>query len=616
MAKNLKPALFLHIQKTAGTAIIELAKFAYGSRNVISHGDYLRGVQYSPSAGNVQVDERVLQQFHNIPFLSGHFGYGFAKPYMADRYSFAFLRNPVERVLSFYDYCKKQDPNVYAINRLCQQVPLDELLRMGLVDPAVKSYIWNNQVWQLACGFGNLENRGLSSFEGNELLELALEHLDTFSYVGFAETFEGDRKRIAHDLGIDLPNKKFFSNTNPERSSFDALPRATKHLLLELTELDRVLYEKAWAKKAAPATGVVVQRMEEDMTSMPATVSDPVNLARNDYLELMQACLTGRVYRDVARAPFGVNAFDSHCRERGLDWPSHAETMIGDTRLANLRTLTEALIADHVPGDLIETGVWRGGACIMMRAVLYAHNVTDRCVWVADSFEGLPRANERQYPADTGSEFHKYEELAVSLEEVKENFRAYDLLDGQVKFLKGWFKDTLPSAPIGQLALMRLDGDMYESTMDALTALYPHLSHRGYVIIDDYHVVPACKAAVTDYCDQHGIKPEIIEIDGVGGYWKKSDGAEREEEFIRTNAAAVPQESQSRQLSQAIARLNRMVMTRLNQSLVERDAQIGRLQQALADRDAEMAALHLSFTWKMEKRMRAVAKSVLALLGR
>jgi hypothetical protein len=123
MAKNLKPALFLHIQKTAGTAIIELARFAYGARNVISHGDYLRGVQYSPTAGNVQVNERVLQEFHNIQFLSGHFGYGFAKHYMADRYSFAFLRNPVERVLSFYFYCKKQDPNVYAITDCASRFP-------------------------------------------------------------------------------------------------------------------------------------------------------------------------------------------------------------------------------------------------------------------------------------------------------------------------------------------------------------------------------------------------------------------------------------------------------------------------------------------------------------
>ena len=88
--------------------------------------------------------------------------------------------------------------------------------------------------------------------------------------------------------------------------------------------------------------------------------------------------------------------------------------MIGEKRMANLRTLIESVIADNVPGDFIETGVWRGGACIFMRAILYAHNIGDRCVWVADSFEGLPPPDELKYPLDTGSVFHTYEPLAVT----------------------------------------------------------------------------------------------------------------------------------------------------------------------------------------------------------
>lgn len=117
---------------------------------------------------------------------------------------------------------------------------------------------------------------------------------------------------------------------------------------------------------------------------------DKLMRVRNEYLDLMQAFLTGSIYRDFAQAPFGSNLFDSHRREHGLDWPSTAETMIGVKRLANLRALTESVIADNVPGDLIETGVWRGGACIFMRAILYANSVSDKSVWVADLFEGLP----------------------------------------------------------------------------------------------------------------------------------------------------------------------------------------------------------------------------------
>jgi len=322
---------------------------------------------------------------------------------------------------------------------------------------------------------------------------------------------------------------------------------------------------------------------------------DELQRIRHIYLELMQSSLTGNIYRDESRAPFGSNTFNPQLREHGLDWPSHAQTMIGIKRLANLRALTESVIADNVPGDLIETGVWRGGACILMRAVLWAHNISDRCVWVADSFEGLPPADESRYPADAGSSFHKYEELVVSIEQVQENFRAYDLLDEQVKFIKGWFKDTLPNAPIGQLALLRLDGDMYESTMDALTNLYPKLSPNGYAIIDDYHVVPACKAAVNDYCAANGLQPEIKEIDGVGVYWRKSgerEPVEHPAEIMRANGLMDSRDVQTARLNWAVIELSQNVISGLNQSLAERDAQIIRLNQSVKERDVQIARLN------------------------
>src|SRR5574337_1375816 len=183
MARKLRPTVFLQIKKKAGTTIIELARSAYGIHNVMSHDDYLKGMNYFPSRGEVKVDEKVLHDFNGIPFLSGHFGYGFAKRYMPGRYSFTFLRDPIERVLSFYYFCKGSDPKEFALYKLSQQVTLDEFLQMGLVDPEIKTFIWNNQVWQLACGFGVVDSRPLSAFEGIELLELASKHLDEFSYV-------------------------------------------------------------------------------------------------------------------------------------------------------------------------------------------------------------------------------------------------------------------------------------------------------------------------------------------------------------------------------------------------------------------------------------------------
>ena len=142
-------------------------------------------------------------------------------------------------------------------------------------------------------------------------------------------------------------------------------------------------------------------------------------------------------------------------------------------------------------------------------------------MWVADSFEGLPEPDGLNYPKDRGDTHHTYSELAVSLQTVQENFRKYALLDDQVRFLKGWFKDTLPTAPIEKLAILRLDGDMYESTMDGLKNLYAKLSRGGFLIVDDYGAVPACKDAVHDFRRDNKISEEIIEIDWGGVYWQK-----------------------------------------------------------------------------------------------
>ena len=247
---------------------------------------------------------------------------------------------------------------------------------------------------------------------------------------------------------------------------------------------------------------------------------DP-NFGRH-YLDLIRSCILGLIYDDPAIIPKSTNTteFSREARELGRDWPSVSHSMIGNRRMLNLQHLAEHALITATPGDFIETGVWRGGACIMMRAVLQAYGVQDRTVWVADSFEGLPRPNPERYPADSGDTHFKYEELAVPIEKVRDNFNRYGLLDEQVVFLKGWFKDSLPKAPIEKLALMRLDGDMYESTMDALVNLFPKLSPGGFVIIDDFGYIESCRKAVHDYRTQCGITDPIYDIDGIGVFWQ------------------------------------------------------------------------------------------------
>ena len=207
-------------------------------------------------------------------------------------------------------------------------------------------------------------------------------------------------------------------------------------------------------------------------------------------------------------------------RLQGEDYSSIPHSMVSMKRLDNLQTCIEQTLADDVPGDLMETGVLRGGACIFMRAVLKAYSVTNRRVWVADSFAGLPKPNSTRYPADAKSTWHTFIGGDASLEDVQRNFERYDLLDDQVQFLKGWFKDTLPVAPIERLAILRMDGDMYESTMDALVNLYPKVSPGGFVIIDDYYL-DCCRQAILDFRKQHNITEDIIDIDGAGAYWRR-----------------------------------------------------------------------------------------------
>ncbi|MGI8959614.1 MAG: TylF/MycF/NovP-related O-methyltransferase [Bryobacteraceae bacterium] len=219
---------------------------------------------------------------------------------------------------------------------------------------------------------------------------------------------------------------------------------------------------------------------------------------------------------------FLARRVDLKSRQEGRDWPADGETMIGVKRLENIRYCILEALGNNVPGDVIETGVWRGGACIFMRAILKVADDRSRRVWVADSFEGLPHATLAADRKDKiASAASRWQELAVSIEDVKANFAKYGLLDDRVCFLKGWFKDTLPRAPIERLAVARLDGDMYESTWDALSALYPKLSPGGFLIVDDYNDWPVCRQAVDEYRERFKVREPIVEIDHTAVFWRK-----------------------------------------------------------------------------------------------
>jgi O-methyltransferase len=249
---------------------------------------------------------------------------------------------------------------------------------------------------------------------------------------------------------------------------------------------------------------------------------DQLQQIRMRYLDLVEATLAGTIYEDDALPASGAIGYDANLREHGWDWPSKAFTMIGTKRLRNFRSLVESVIGESVPGDIVETGVWRGGASILARAVLATYAVTDRRIIVADSFKGLPVGDSKKYPADADSKFHTFPDLAVSLDTVKANFQKFGLLDDQVVFVEGWFEDTIPALAADNVAVLRLDGDMYGSTMVVLRELYDKVPPGGWIIIDDYEVVPACAAAVLDFFKERNMSPTLQPIDGVGVYFRKA----------------------------------------------------------------------------------------------
>lgn len=265
------------------------------------------------------------------------------------------------------------------------------------------------------------------------------------------------------------------------------------------------------------------------------------------YLKLLKGALTRELFPDTfAPVPRNVSTFAKRLRwsafavfQRLLD-PLKlkivhtagriGETMIGMGAMNNLEWCVNQVLDNDVPGDLCETGIWRGGACIYMRALLHVRKNHDKRIWACDSFEGLPKPKESEFPADKGSVLWSESALAVSVEQVKANFAKYGLLDDRTTFVKGFFSDTMPglAQKIDRLAVLRLDGDMYESTIVVLEHLYPKLSAGGFVIVDDYGMLPECDRAVHDFRARHGVT-EPIQIIGyvdgkhqLGAYWKKA----------------------------------------------------------------------------------------------
>ena len=221
-------ALFLHIQKTAGTAIVHAARRYYGD-SITSHGE----------CWGLDADD-----LEHVRFVSGHIGYDFASPLLQDRYSFTFLRDPISRILSMYYFCRSRDPGEFMIYRRAHELDLCEFLRAGFSDPWIKKNIWNNQVWQLAHGYAHRDGRTISDFTPAELFDMAQCHIKDISFIGFTETFQADASAVLSALALPVTAMPIV-NVTEARRQVEEIPREARLLLEELTVLDRRLYAYA-----------------------------------------------------------------------------------------------------------------------------------------------------------------------------------------------------------------------------------------------------------------------------------------------------------------------------------------------------------------------------------
>jgi len=274
-------------------------------------------------------------------------------------------------------------------------------------------------------------------------------------------------------------------------------------------------------------------------------------MQQTSYIDLLKRCLTASIYEEsgwtivegpmvheqglLAKAKRSVVALldrrglklvrakqlDIAARDQGLDWPLFGLTMVGTKRLENIQLCLETCLRENIPGDFVETGVWRGGSCIFAKAIFNQHGASDRIVWCCDSFEGMPSPSDKDLSIAPKSDYSDRDYLVASVDRVTENFRKFDLLDKNVRFVKGWFCDTLPTAPIDRISVLRMDGDLYDSTMDALTSLYHKVSAGGFVIVDDYNSWAGCRAAVDEFRSRQNVSDPILDIDAHAVFWRK-----------------------------------------------------------------------------------------------
>lgn len=201
-------------------------------------------------------------------------------------------------------------------------------------------------------------------------------------------------------------------------------------------------------------------------------------------------------------------------------------TMTGVQKMYCLWQAVRYVIDNNIPGDFVECGVWRGGSSMLIARTLLSLNITDRVVHLFDTFEGMnaPTAKDIR-TRDNADAVQLWNErlkdgrekwIKVDIDHVKANMRLTGYPESMTRFTKGPVEQTLPANAPNQIAILRLDTDWYESTLHEFQHLYPRLSPRGVLIVDDYGHWKGAKDATDEYITEHKLPLLLNRMDNTG----------------------------------------------------------------------------------------------------
>ena len=194
-----------------------------------------------------------------------------------------------------------------------------------------------------------------------------------------------------------------------------------------------------------------------------------------------------------------------------------AHTMCSNARLRGLYRALQYVVGGGIPGDVVECGTARGGSAALM-ALTLRHLGSRRNLWLFDTFEGLPAPTSKDPDFELAALFTGT--CLGTLDEVRGLFDRLNVAD-DVHFVKGLFQETLPLAPLSQIALLHIDGDWYESVRACLDSLYDKVVPHGVIQLDDYGYWQGARKAVDEFLDERGIQAPLQRLDYSGRFFIK-----------------------------------------------------------------------------------------------